>query len=102
MVSRISFSYSFFLDCLNILGNNRGMERVLIRGEGVLTRLDGSTGNVEWESSFLAKGKDSGEGLVTECDDVVDTFDGLANNGSNCFPLLRDIALAFSFELIFS
>ena len=76
------------------------MERVLIRGEGILTWPDGSTGNVEWESSFFVKGRASREELVTEGDDVVDTFDGLANNGSNCFPLLRDIALAFSFGLI--
>ena len=74
--------------------------RVLIRGKGVLIWPDGSTNNAEWESSFLVKGRASVEELVTEGDDVVDTFDGLANNGSNCFPLLRDITLAFSFGLI--
>ena len=95
-----SFSCSSLLDCLNLLGNGGGMERVLIRGDGVLTWPDGSTGNVAWESSFLVKGRASGEELVTDGNDVVDTFDGLANNGSNCFSLLRDIALAFSFGLI--
>ena len=77
------------------------MERVLIQGEGVLTWPNGSTGDVEWESSFLVKGRASEEGLVTECDDVVNAFDGLSNNGSNCFLLLRDIALVFSFGLIY-
>ena len=90
------------MDCLNLLRNGGGIERVLIRGEGVLTWPDGSTDNAEWESSFFVKRRASREKLVTEGDDVVDTFDGLANNGSNCFLLLRDIALAFSFELISS
>ena len=88
------------MDYLNLLGNSGGIEIALIRSEGLLPWLDGSTGNAEWESYFLVKGIASREGLVTECDAVVDTFDGLANNGSNCFPLLRDIALAFSFGLI--
>ena len=88
------------MDCLNLLGNGEGMERILIQGEGVLTWLDRSTDNAKWESSFLVKGRGSGEELVTEYDDVVNTFDGLTNNGSNCFPLLRDIALAFSIGLI--
>ena len=61
----ISFSCSSFLDCLNLLGNGGGMERVLIQGERIFTWPDGSTGNAEWESSFLVKGRALGEELVT-------------------------------------
>lgn len=86
---------------MNGLNNGNGwMVKVLSSGKMVLTSLDGYVGKAKWEESSLVKGRASVDGLAIGCDDVVDTLNGLANDGFNCFLIQRDIALSFSLGLI--
>ena len=66
----------------------------------VFTSLDGYIGRTKWEESSLVKGRALVDGLAIGCDDVVDTLNGLANDGFKCFLIQRDIALAFFLGLI--